>query len=246
MAIMLERTGTVMGKRFDVVSLDMFQTLVNIDTRIRHIWQPILGDRYTEEEAYRHAAEKLQIFFRDWEQTRDGPEFVSLYEVNRRGFMEHFERHGLAFDNTEALEILFREHRMSELYSETDDFLRKLTRGYNVCIVSDTDDAMLTDFYQAYPVKLFSSEVYRSYKNDRENAMFRDMIRFYGADPSRIIHVGDSASDVLGAKREGIVSCWLNRNGVPWKHKQKPDHTITDLNGLWSILGDGREEGETR
>lgn len=36
-------------RSFEVISLDMFQTLVNIDSRRDQVWQSILRDNYTEE-----------------------------------------------------------------------------------------------------------------------------------------------------------------------------------------------------
>lgn len=119
------------------------------------------------------------------------------------------------YDCEQAVDNLFAEHRLSEMYDDTEAFLQRICRNYQVCIVSDTDDLMLPEFYRNYPILLFTSETYQSYKNDTHNRMFTEVIAHYDVEPEQIIHIGDSASDILGAARAGIKSCWLNRNGQP-------------------------------
>ncbi|QQZ59402.1 hypothetical protein JI735_22460 [Paenibacillus sonchi] len=62
-------------------------------------------------------------------------------------------------------------------------FLQKISEAYQICIVSDTDTLMLPDFYKEYPIKLFTSEDYGSYKNDGRNRMFTEVIAYYGVQP---------------------------------------------------------------
>ncbi|WP_152669206.1 HAD family hydrolase [Paenibacillus sp. DMB20] len=71
---------------------------------------------------------------------------------------------------------------------------------------------MIARFYTDYGIHTFISEQYQSYKNDDKNTMFKELLKFYNADPRKVIHIGDSISDVVGAKREGIIACWLNRD----------------------------------
>ncbi|MNE75642.1 Pyrimidine 5'-nucleotidase YjjG [compost metagenome] len=83
---------------------------------------------------------------------------------------------------------------------------------------------------------MFTSEQFQSYKNDENNIMFKEMLKFYNADPSKVLHIGDSVSDIVGANREGITTCWLNRNKRTWEHQVKPDYVIESLNDLEGIL----------
>ena len=69
-----------------------------------------------------------------------------------------------------------------------------------------------------------------------KNTMFKELLKFYDADPRKVIHIGDSISDVVGAKREGIIACWLNRDKKIWEHELKPDLIIESLNDLEVIL----------
>ncbi|MNN28470.1 (S)-2-haloacid dehalogenase [compost metagenome] len=98
---------------------------------------------------------------------------------------------------------------------------------------------MLPEFYKSYPITLFTSEEYKSYKNDSRNRMFEEVIAHYGVEPEEIIHIGDSASDVLGAARAGIRSCWINRTGEVWKPETAPDYTVKNLNEFWELSSSG-------
>ncbi|MNC23906.1 dUMP phosphatase [compost metagenome] len=69
--------------------------------------------------------------------------------------------------------------------------------------------------------------------------MFNEVIAFYGVQPGEILHIGDSASDVLGAARADIRTCWINRTGSAWKHTVQPDYTVGNLEELYAILGPG-------
>ncbi|AIQ13027.1 hypothetical protein PDUR_14715 [Paenibacillus durus] len=62
------------------------------------------------------------------------------------------------------------------------------------------------------------------------------MLKFYRTNPKQVLHVGDSASDVLGASREGIVTCWINRNNRVWEHDVKPDYIVQSLNEIEELL----------
>ncbi|MNI73897.1 dUMP phosphatase [compost metagenome] len=72
--------------------------------------------------------------------------------------------------------------------------------------------------------------------------MFTEVIAYYGVQPEEILHIGDSASDVLGAARAGIRSCWINRTGSSWKHTVQPDYTVSNLEELYPILEPGAPE----
>ncbi|MEO3947883.1 HAD family hydrolase [Gorillibacterium sp. CAU 1737] len=224
-----------MGK-FKVVSLDMFQTLVNVESRVQHIWKPILADRFTPERAVENARLLLSRFLVHWAERREAGSFCLLKDVYERSFVDVFEHAQVSYDVSEASTILFREQAQSEFYEDTLTFLDHVTKKYCVCIVSDADDAMVPSFHQDYKIQLFTSERHRSYKNDENNTMFKEMLRHYAVDASQVIHIGDSVSDVAGAKRQGLAACWLNRDGRTWSHESKPDYIVESLHELRDIL----------
>lgn len=223
--------------RFDVISLDMFQTLVNVESRTNEVWRPILREGFSEAAAAHCAGELLEHFFRNWRASTEAGEFQLMKKVYQSSFEDHFRLRKLDYDSEAAVGLLFRGHRDSAFYEETAEFLQQITRAYRVYIVSDADDAMIPSFCREYPLTLYTSECFKSYKNDRQNAMFRQLLENSGVPPERVIHIGDSPSDVLGAARVGIAACWLNRNGRVWPHEdKKPDYEIRRLDEAYAIL----------
>lgn len=229
--------GARVVRRFEVVSLDMFQTLVDVGSRTCETWRPILGEQFTEAAAHACAGELLEHFFRNWDLYKNGPSFSLMRLVYKTSFRDHSRLANMEYDCDAAVARLFEQHKNAEQYEETAEFLERITGSYRVCIVSDADDDMVPDFHRSYPFTLFTSERSRSYKNDSRNAMFGELLHAFGVPPDKVIHVGDSVSDVLGARRAGIASCWLNRDAREWELPgMKPDYTIRRLDELYDIL----------
>ena len=64
---------------------------------------------------------------------------------------------------------------------------------------------------------------------------FKRILDDNGLLPHEVLFVGDSITDdILGPKKLGIKTAWVDRNNVAGKHGQ--DYTITDLNGLRDVL----------
>lgn len=219
-----------------VISLDMFQTLVDVQGRTFEVWRPILGADYSEARTLELGPRLLAQYHAQAGIARDAGIFRSSRELFTRGFAKLLPEEGIPFEPAEAVDLLFGEHRRSALYEETDRFLQRVTADYEVCIVSDTDADMLPDFHIGYPLRLFTSERFESYKNDSRNSMFAGLAGEYGVRPEQIIHIGDSAADVLGAARAGLRTCWINRSGEPWRHEAQPDYTVRHLEELYPIL----------
>lgn len=74
-----------------------------------------------------------------------------------------------------------------------------------------------------------TSEDARSYKPRPE--IFLRALELMDVKPEEVLHVGDSlSSDVAGAKRLGIKTCWLNRN-----RKNNPGNNKADIE-CYSLL----------
>nr|WP_273545605.1 HAD family hydrolase [Paenibacillus caui] len=153
-------------------------------------------------------------------------------DIYLQSFKNIFLHNNIQYDYKAAVDHLFEEHRASEFYEETEAFLEFLLKKVKVCIVSDTDEQMLPPFYKKYPIQVFTSEQFKSYKNDQANKMFTEIIKYYEAAPENILHIGDSPADVLGAKRAGIKAVWLNRTQANWNHEVKPDYTVRRLDEI--------------
>ncbi|WP_340022962.1 HAD family hydrolase [Paenibacillus sp. FSL K6-1096] len=227
---------------FRIISLDMFQTLVNIQGRRAEVWKPLLKQEFSEARSLELGSQLLKGYYTAASAAREAGTFISSREIYYIGFQSISQKYGLDYDSTQAVDNLFAQHRLSEMYADTLAFLERICGEYQVCIVSDTDELMLPEFYRNYPITLFTSEAYQSYKNDSQNRMFTEVIAHYGVEPGQILHIGDSAADILGAARAGIRSCWLNRDGQQWQHEVKPDYTAETLDEVYTLLC-GKQSG---
>ncbi|CAH1058970.1 HAD family hydrolase [Paenibacillus pseudetheri] len=221
---------------FKVISLDMFQTLVNLDNRTLKMWEEILGDPYNVATAQKYQSMLLAHYFDIVSRIRTEQTFVLTKEIYKECFERVFAELNMTYDSSAAVSILVHEHTKAEFYKETLDFIEYITAKYEVCIVSDTDEDMLPPFYGEYRIRLFASESYKSYKNDHNNMMFQEIIKMYGVEPGQIIHIGDTPSDILGAQRAGIQACWINRKQQSWNQEQAPDYTVYTLDEITNIL----------
>jgi 2-haloalkanoic acid dehalogenase type II len=218
----------------------MFQTLVSIDSRRQHIWQVFLKERYSEQLAEEcWALSSKSVIDHYHRLTSQSKPFLTLKSIFEAGFAELFPTIGLDFDPNEAARILVTQHRSAFPYEDTKAFLASVGEKYPICLVTDTDDDMLSPSLLGLHEfdSVFTSEQLRSYKNDPECKLFSAVVKHYGIAPEKILHIGDSSADVLGAHRVGMKACWLNRSGNLWQHDIEPDYTVRTLLEAASILG---------
>lgn len=71
-----------------------------------------------------------------------------------------------------------------------------------------------------------------------EQAIFDVAVKEAGVTPAEILHVGDHpATDIDGARRAGLRTAWINRNGEQWPEQfESPDAVVTTISGLRELL----------
>ena len=224
---------------FSVVSIDMFGTLVDIDS-IRHfVWRTFLKDGYTAELAEEYWSRVGDLLFQliDDQIIEEQP-YVPLKAIFETMYSRFFSEIGLDFDPKEAAVVLAHQHPFSTPHEDAVPFLDSVGREYPICLASDTDDDMLGSLIQLHPFdKVVTSERIESYKASADRRFFSEIIDHYGIRPEHIIHIGDSSYDIIGAGEAGITTCWLNRNGRVWSHDIAPDYEVTSLFEAASVLG---------
>lgn len=65
--------------------------------------------------------------------------------------------------------------------------------------------------------------------------IFLEACQKLGCDPGRVLHVGDDIeTDVAGAHRAGLRTCWINRERKSWptQHEVRPDLAFDSLTAL--------------
>ncbi|HYF81567.1 MAG TPA: HAD family hydrolase [Clostridia bacterium] len=225
--------------RFDLICIDMFQTLVDVDNRIPFIWQRILRDKYTDEAAANCAkliSQKLSNAFH--ERVNKSGEFRNLKSIFNLYFEEIAAETELGFDFQVAADVFLSEHGDSKLYDDALKFFELIGGRLPICLVSDADNVMIKPLIPKLNFdSVFISENVGSYKNDPESRIFNMVLKHYQVKPEKVLHIGDSASDIIGASKAGIKSCWINRNGLQWKYPVKPDYIVRSLVEVMELLG---------
>ena len=225
-------------KEFKVVSVDMFGTLVDTDSIALSVWRTYLKDRYTFELAKQCWERAEVLVFQYYDEVIRRRQYVPPKSIYKQCYSELFPEFGIDFDPEEAAQILAHRHSFCEPFVDTAPFLDLVGKNYSVCVSSDTDEDMLGQLRQLYPFdNVFTSEALGTYKTGSDGKFFSAVIEYYNEDPGRIIHIGDSLSDIIGASEAGIVTCWLNRKGREWGHDIRPDYEVTSLIGAAAVLG---------
>jgi HAD superfamily hydrolase (TIGR01509 family) len=225
--------------KVDLICIDMFQTLVDINTRIPFIWKRILQDKYSEETANMCAKQvSLKAINQFHENGCKSTEFYNLKSLFTPCFKEIATETDLGFDPYIALDIFLSEHGKSALYDDSLQFFDLIKGQVPICLVSDADNVMIQPLLSKFKFdSVFISETVRSYKNDNESKIFSKVLEYYQIQPDRVLHIGDSSSDILGASKVGIKSCWINRHFSEWKYAGKPDYIVNSLDEVIELIG---------
>jgi FMN phosphatase YigB (HAD superfamily) len=223
---------------FKIVSLDMFQTLVDVNSIRYETWKRILKENYTVELADRCWIEANKLVFDYFNNYDKGEQvFLNVKTVFENCYKKLFTEFEIKADPKVSAHILANQHTFAIPYQETEKFINSATNAYKTCLVSDADTDMILPIIERYIFdKVFISEEYMSYKNEATGKIFKKVLQHYNVLPQEIIHIGDGYSDIAGASKVGITTCWLNRDNKKWEHIIKPDYIITSLLELAPIL----------
>jgi 2-haloacid dehalogenase len=99
------------------------------------------------------------------------------------------------------------------LFEEANPSLSRLARHYQLAIVSNVDNHLLSKTIEQFDVPFVAtvtSEQTGSYKPDR--AIFDRAVQLIGELPSRIVHIAEGRSEAAPARALGMRSIWVNRS----------------------------------
>ena len=224
---------------FEVVSIDMFQTLIDVNRNHNLFWQRILGKNYLESLADEYTERWGRLFPDHFNQVvvsqRDN--FSNLKPIFEDFFAKFFPYLGIEFDPRQAAQIQVEIHRLAAPYEDAKIFLETIQKKYPVCLVTDADEEMIAPHLEIHKFdRIFISERLQIYKNDPKNRMFQTVLSHYQVIPGKILHIGDMPSEIIGAKEAGITTCWLNRERKNWSHDIKPHYEVRSLLEAADIL----------
>ena len=137
----------------------------------------------------------------------------------------------------ERLNAVYREHRFAdiELYADVVPALDTLGRHFEMGLLSNGNTPPdRCGLGGRFSFVIFSQD----YGVDKPAPrIFEIALKEAGCPTEQLVHVGDSLeTDVQGAKNAGILSVWLNRDGVENQTDVIPDFEIQALTELASIL----------
>ena len=163
---------------------------------------------------------------------------INLEEIRLLAFKRTLDYVGYKDDKLAIhLNNLYLKYRFEdiELYPDVLPSLHKLRKDYRLGLISNgngyPDKCGLPDFFSFV---IFSQDV-RIKKPNPE--IFSIACKKANCLHSELLHIGDSLeSDVQGANAAGVISVWLNRDGLAKKSKIKPVFEIQSLNEISDIL----------
>jgi putative hydrolase of the HAD superfamily len=220
-----------MLNKYKLISFDMFQTLVDVNTQKDAVMKTVLGDDYSVEKGellWNDANRFVFSYFQRPNNSREG--FVEVLRVFEQCYAELSPKYNVKIDPRAAARILARAHGKSLFYPDSLPFLEKVQPEHQTCLISDADFIMIEEILNKVKFdQIYISERYRAYKFDHSGALFRAALANFKIKPHEMLHIGDGYSDVVGAKQIGADTAWINRWGVKWKQKVKPDYIVTSL-----------------
>ncbi len=223
--------------KIKVISFDIFQTLVDVNQRIPQIWKGILGEAYTVEEGQRGARAVLDNYPHSLHKALDAGRFSTMREVYLECASMALDQIKLSVSPEIVVDNLMIQHAKAPLYRDVKECMAKLQNRYHIILSSDSNHTMVNDLLKHFTYEeVFISDDLRSYKGSPDGSFFLQVIHRMGVKPDEILHIGDSGSDIIGAKRAGLISCWINREKSVWSHEISPDYTIESLSELTEIL----------
>lgn len=224
--------------KYTIICIDMFQTLVDVDTRIEYIWKRILKEDYNDNLKNKYVKlinSKLIDEFHSMESKMSN--FRSLRQIFLEKFTYIFQETKVDYCPSLATEVFIEEHSKAELYDDSLEFLNKAREKYIVCLVSDADFDMVEQLIQKIGFDdYFISQELQSYKGNKNSVIFQHVLNKYNVKPDQILHIGDASSDMIGAKLSGIDTCWINRNQREKRFDIIPDYEVESLKELYSVL----------
>lgn len=225
------------AKQIEVISFDIFQTLVDVNKRIPDIWRPILKEDYTDEKAAVGAAAMLTEYPSVYSVAIQSEKFQSMQEVFLLCAERAMRRIDFHVPIEDVVYHLLDQHSKAPFYSEVTECIKKLHQKYKIVLCSDSNHFMVDRLLDKIEYdECFISDDLKSYKGNGNNGFFNDVVARLNVEPQKILHVGDSTCDVTGANNVGMKSCWLNRENRKWHCDIEPDYVITDFTGLFDIL----------
>lgn len=175
------------------------------------------------------------------------PEFAHDFTHQRRLSL-HRALHESGDDATHAeaaFETFYATRNQVEFYPDALEALQRLAARRPVAALTNGNADLARIGIQAHFVHFVSARELGVAKPD--TPIFHATCERLGLAPAQVLHIGDDPLlDVVGARRAGMPSCWINRRRERWPAGlPRPDLEFATLAGLADWL-DVHDTTETR
>lgn len=149
---------------------------------------------------------------------------------------------GYGTDMVDDAFAIFNEERNNvDIYPDVRPALATLGRSYTLIAVTNGNANLGTIGLREMFEDVISAATVGAAKPERR--IFDAAVRAGGAAAHETLHVGDHPEhDVHGARRAGLRSVWVNRDGHAWPEElPEPDEVVEDIGHLARLLGAARQ-----
>lgn len=152
----------------------------------------------------------------------------TLFELQTAAGYSELDAHNGA---EQAFAVFLEQRHQVELYTEALEIVAQLAQDYTLgALTNGNADIYKTAAGPYFDFAYLAEEVGASKPHP---ALFEAALQATGADPHRIVHVGDDPHhDIHGAKAMGLKTVWMNGRNTPWPGGERADHEVTNLRQL--------------
>src|SRR5262249_31194668 len=126
-----------------LVSIDLFETLVDASAGRHALWQTFLGGTSTHARIEQAWTLTTQRLFASLDQIIAASTYQPLHAVFQACYMKIFAHLQVVFDPGEAARMAVRYHAQSPWFPAAVPCLEAIRRRYPLCLASDADEAMV-------------------------------------------------------------------------------------------------------
>lgn len=221
-----------------IISLDIFQTIVDVNQRIPQIWSRTLGSEFTMDRTNEGAAAIISALPEVMEQALHAKQhFVTMQEVYEECVQKALRHLSFVVRKDKIVECLLTEHAKAPFYEEALGVIEQLKKKYQIILCSDSNHIMVDEIIaKVCPSFAFISDDVKAYKADYDGVFFSKVLQTMNVRADELLHVGDSSYDIIGAERVGIPAVLIHRGTNPVASNIKPLAVISSLNQLNELL----------
>ena len=210
----------------------MFGTLISVRDSSYGAFERILS------EVRAHQID-VRAFWEHWEHRNIAhywDPYRSYREICELSLSETFSHFNLVGDGG-LIGLYFEAFPRFILYDDVARTLDRLSKRYQLAVVSNIDDDLLalTPLRREFDL-ICTAQRARGYKPD--GTLFRYLIEHGGCRKDEILHAGQSQfTDLVGGKPLGLTIAWINRRHIALDESvPRPDFIFSDIQSLTELV----------